>query len=290
MRHAKLPHFKIPWHFHPEIEIMYIIKGEGTRYVGDSVQQFCAGDFVLVGPNIPHLWRSHEKYYKEKGPNVECLLLFFREESFGSEFLSIAEMANVKKMLVQSKQGIRFCGPKTRNLKRLMIKAFKENGVNRVVSILHLLGAMSQFDNPHILCSPGYFPEGNYRDYNRLDKCLNFLLENYQRNISLKEVADMANMTPNSFCRYFKKRTTMTFSRFLIELRIGKTCQLLMESDKKIIEIAFECGFASLSNFNGQFAGIKKMSPRQYRKKLHNNSIPDFNAQVNLEELYKNLD
>ncbi|PXX30516.1 AraC family transcriptional regulator [Arenibacter sp. ARW7G5Y1] len=267
MRHAKQNHFVVPWHFHPEIEIMYVINGEGTRIVGDSIQQFNAGDFVLVGSHTPHLWRNHNEYYENKGLYSECLLLFFKEETFGTEFLSIEEMSDIKRMLTEAKRGLRFSGHRSEKLKNLMLQAYNEKGIDRILTSIRLLNEMAQFETSEVLCSKGYIPDVSYRDYDRLDNCLEFIMSNYKKSITLKEVADIANMTPNSFCRYFKRRTNMTFSKFLIEFRVGKACQLLLNTEKKIIEIAFDCGFNSLSNFNNQFASVKGMSPREYRKK-----------------------
>ncbi|MCG2462357.1 AraC family transcriptional regulator [Flavobacteriaceae bacterium F89] len=269
--HVKLPYFVVPWHFHPEVEIMYVIKGEGTRFVGDNIENFSAGDFVIVGSNTPHVWRNNEKHYKNKDLNAECLVLFFKEETFGEYFLSIPEMSNIKRMLVDAKRGIKFSDKNSSKLKELMIRASKEKGINRMLIILGLLQEMTNYQNSDLLCSIGYNPDIKYEDYDRLNKCIEYIMVNFEKKIKLKEVADVVCMTPNSFCRYFKKRTAKTFSRFLTELRIGKACQLLIDTDEKIIEIAFESGFNSLSNFNDQFLKVKKIGPREYRSRNHIN-------------------
>lgn len=273
MRHAILPHFMIPWHFHPELELMYVLKGEGTRVVGDSIQSFGPGDFVFVGSGIPHLWRNDDRYYKDLNLEVECLLLFFKEEVLTGNLLEIPEMNGIKSLINTSQKGIRFGGEKSNQLKELMRDAYPLKGVDRVLAIIRLLDAMSKFENPEILCGPDYIPDVNHRDRNRLDKCLQHIIDNYRTDIKLPYLAEMANMTPNSFCRYFKKRTTMSFSQFLIEHRIRKASQLLLETEMKIIEIAYETGFRSLSNFNSHFKRLRGMSPRTYRNKVYSRNL-----------------
>ncbi|MBA7569385.1 Melibiose operon regulatory protein [subsurface metagenome] len=263
---VKLPHFIVPWHYHPEIEIMYVLKGEGTRFVGDNVENFLAGDFVLIGSNTPHVWRNDKRYYENReGLYAECLVLFFTPQTFGDAFLSSPEMSGIKKMLKEAWRGIKFRKKETFELKELMVEIFDSEGAERMLKVLQLLHKMSQHKHTRYLCSLGYHANLEYRDFDRLNRCVEYLMTNFHEKIELNKVAEIANMTPNSFCRYFKKRTTKTFSEFLIELRIGRACQLLTKSNKKVIEIAFESGFNSLSNFNDHFSKTKKMSPRQYR-------------------------
>ena len=271
--HEKLPHFVVPWHYHPEIEIMYILKGEGTRFVGDSIEQFSEGDFAMVGSNIPHVWRNNNKHYQNNSDlYAECLVLFIPSDFFSDALLSSPEMSEIKNMFEKSKRGLKFTGKKNTELKQLMIEIFQADGAERLIKVIQLLHKMSKFKKTDFLCSLGYNGNVVQRDFNRLTHCIDHILMNFQEKIELNKVAELANMTPNSFCRYFKKRTTKTFSQFIIELRVGKACQLLTESEKKIIEIAFESGFNSLSNFNEHFNKIMKMSPRKYRVQNLKNS------------------
>src|SRR5690606_29335703 len=137
--HVKLPHFVVPWHFHKEIEIMYVIKGEGTRFVGDSVQNLSEGDLVIVGSQTPHDWRNHQKHYERKGLIAECLVLFFREESFGESFLSTPEMSNIRGMIHEAKRGIKYTDGHSSRLKTLMMQAYQERGMKRLLTIMDML-------------------------------------------------------------------------------------------------------------------------------------------------------
>ena len=273
VHYEKLPHFVVPWHYHPEVEIMYILKGEGTRFVGDSIEQFSEGDFAMIGSNIPHVWRNDNKHYQNT-PDLyaECLVLFIPNDFLNNTLLSLPEMLGIKNLFEKSKRGLKFTGKKSEILKQLLIDVSMADGAERIIKIIQLLDKMSQFKKTHYLSSLGYNRNIVYRDFNRLTQCIEYILTNFQEKIELNKVAELANMTPNSFCRYFKKRTTKTFSQFIIELRIGKACQLLTESEKKIIEIAFESGFNSLSNFNEHFNKIMKMSPLKYRVQNLKNS------------------
>jgi len=265
--HEKLPHFVVTWHYHKEYEIMYILKGAGTRFVGNSIDQFDEGDFVMVGSKIPHVWRNNYKYYKkDKDLYAECLVLFILPEIFGDLLLSSPEMNGIKELFEKSNRGIKFTGKGNAELKQLMTDIYNSKGINRLIKVLQLLQKMSEFKNTVCLNSMEYHANMVLRDFGRLTQCIEYLMANFHKNIKLNEVAKIANMTPNSFCRYFKKRTTKTFSEFVIELRIGKACQLLTESNNKIIEIAFESGFNNLSNFNDHFNKIMKMSPHKYRE------------------------
>ncbi|RIJ50817.1 AraC family transcriptional regulator [Maribellus luteus] len=266
IHHEKLSHFIVPCHYHPEIEIMYILKGTGTRFVGDNIEQFDEGDFVMVGSNIPHVWKNDYKYYQKNiDLHAECLVLFIPPEILGEPLLSLPEMAKIKRLFEKSNRGIKFSGKRNVELKQIMNVIFESNGTNRLINVLQLLHKMSTFKNAVYLSSMGYRANLSPRDFGRLTHCIEYLMANFHKKIELTQVADIANMTPNSFCRYFKKRTTKTFSEFVIELRVGKACQLLNESDNKVIEIAFESGFNNLSNFNEHFKKMTGMSPKEYR-------------------------
>jgi len=270
--HVKRPYFIVPLHYHPEIEIMYIMQGRGTRVVGDSVESFSSGDFVLVGSNTPHVWKSNKEHYEERDDLfAECLVLFIPPKTLGDEILPIPEMSAITKMLEDGKRGIKFKKDEAAGLREMMVDIYSLQGMDRMLKVVELLHKMSQCKHTHYLSSIGYESNFEHRDFDRLSRCVEYLLQHYDQKIELETLADLANLTPNSFCRYFKKRTTKTFSEFLTELRLGKACQLLMESDKTISQIAFESGFSSLSNFNDQFKKFKHESPRKYRS--HNRSL-----------------
>ncbi len=262
--HIKRKHHKVPLHYHPEIEIMYNIEGIGSRVVGNSVQSYAEGDFVLVGSNTPHVWKSAPEHYEENDLRVECLVLFIPDQL---PLFELQELHPVKRLLQDSKRGIQFPAAQVPTLSKKLKTIYRTHGMKRVMNVLGLLDYMASLKNTSYLSTPQLSAEHGQRDFDRLSQCIDFLLRNYDQKIKLQTLADLANMTPNSFCRYFKKRTTKSFSQYLAELRIGKAAQLLSQTEKNIDQIAFQSGFNSLSNFNEQFKRIKGQSPSAFRKR-----------------------
>ena len=263
--HIKRKHHRVPLHYHPEIEIMYNIEGIGSRVVGNSVQSYGEGDFVLVGSNTPHVWKSAPEHYEENELRVECLVLFIPDQL---PLFDLQELYPVKRLLEESKRGIQFPAVQVPTLGEKLRNIYHTHGIDRVMNVLGLLHYMANLKHTSYLSTPQLSTEHDQRDFDRLSQCIDFLLRNYDQKIKLQTLADLANMTPNSFCRYFKKRTTKSFSQYLTELRIGKAAQLLSQTGKNIDQIAFQSGFNSLSNFNEQFKKIKGLSPPEFRK-LH---------------------
>ncbi|MEM7107346.1 MAG: AraC family transcriptional regulator [Bacteroidota bacterium] len=241
---------------------MYNIKGFGTRVVGSSVENYKPGDFVLVGSNTPHVWKSAKEHYQDNSLKAECLVLFI---PCALPLFELNELVPIKQMLEVSTRGIRF--KSDRQLNKIMWDIHESKGILRINRVLNLLQKMVETEYKQFLTPPNDDNEVQSRDFDRLSKCIEFLLQNFDQKIELKEVAELANMTTNSFCRYFKKRTAKTFSQYLIGLRITKATRLLLETDLSIQHIAFESGFNNLSNFNEQFKAAKQVSPRSYRKK-----------------------
>ncbi len=264
--HVKHPYHLVPLHYHVEIEIMYIVQGQGTRVVGDSVESFSPGDFVLVGSNTPHVWKSGKEHYLENSNlEAECFVLFIPPQVLTQDIFSIPEFSAIGKMLKSSKRGIKFSGPELKKLQSAMVSIFNSDGVKRILEVIRLLDSMSKVTSAKYLSEVIRTVDHETRDFDRLSRCVDYLLQNYDQKIELHEMADLANMTPNSFCRYFKKRTSKTFSRYLTDLRIGMAAKLLVETDKSVNQIAFESGFNSLSNFNDHFKKIKNQNPTEFR-------------------------
>lgn len=264
--HIRRKHHLVPLHYHPEIEIMFNMEGIGTRVVGNSVQSYDQGDFVLVGSNTPHVWKSAPEHYLDNNLQVECLVLFIPDQL---PLFDLRELHPIKKLLNDSKRGIYFPDVHVPVLSRKLKKIHNSHGITRIINVLELLFEMANLKGTSYLSTPQLSTEHDQRDFDRLSTCIDYILRNYDQKIELKDLADLANMTTNSFCRYFKKRTTKTFSQYLIELRISKATRLLMDSDWSIRQIAFSCGFNSLSNFNQHFRQLKQMSPVEYRHYFH---------------------
>ena len=265
------PHFYQYWHYHPQYEIMLIDKSSGTRYVGDSISQFGEGDITFMGSNIPHLFRSYPEYFNVKSKKrVKATVLYFSNEFVNSDFFNWQEMSAINELLQLSQRGLLISGHSKAEVARRLNKIAKGSGTKRLIdfiSLLHLIASKGEYE---VLSSLGFANTLDKNDLSRLNRIFDYLLKNFQCDISLHEVSRIANMSPAAFCRYFKGRTNKTLITFLNEIRIGHACKLLIESkNMNISQICYECGFNNLTNFNIQFKKIKKISPTAFRETYH---------------------
>ncbi|WP_316813151.1 AraC family transcriptional regulator [Pedobacter heparinus] len=261
------PFFVVPWHLHPEIEIMSIVKGEGSRFVGDSIENFGAGDLVMIGSNLPHCWKNAAQHFEPNSVcSAEARVILFKEKTFGNEFFNIRELKNMREMFKLAQRGICFNGRTTALIAEKINEAYLQNGAKRFISFLDILNDLAESKEFRLLSSIGYKTSAFGSDVQRLNKIINYLMENFQQPITLDEVAAHAYMSPTSFCRYFKGHTNKTVVRFLNELRIGYARKLLIENKDNISDIHYICGFQNASNFYEQFKKIVGCSPLQFRK------------------------
>ncbi len=265
------PYLDVPWHFHPETEIIYIEKGSGTRFVGDHSEAFKEGDIGLVGPNLPHVWRS-DPIYKENIPGLTAhvQVVHFHDSILKGSLAKLTEMKEINRLLFESQFGIKFFGSARDNIEIQMKKLIQATGIDKLIGLIKILDFMSETDEKQLLASIGYSKIRKSADFDRFDKAHHYMIDKFQKNVKLKIVADLVGMTPTSFCRYFKKHTKKTFHTVLNEIRIGHACKLLIEDKMSISGVAFESGFNNISNFNEQFKKIKGIPPSQYIKNRKN--------------------
>ena len=260
-----LPHFIVPWHYHPAIEIMYITRGIGTRFVGDCIEQYEEGDVCMIGPNLPHEWRNDDAYFdKESGLRATCICLFFKRENF----IRLPEMNNIRDLIERSRRGLKFTGKSKLEITRFIRSSVNDVGVRKVTNLLTLLELMATSTEYELLASVGFTNSVNSEDFERFNKVYKFLVKNFATSIRLEEVSTLVGLTPTAFCRYFKERTKKTFVEYLNEMRIGYSKKLLLENKMKISTISGEVGFPNLSNFISQFKKVTGMSPSQFQKQF----------------------
>lgn len=264
-----LPHFIVPWHYHPAIEIMYITRGIGTRFVGDCIEQYEEGDVCMIGPNLPHEWRNDDAYFdKESGLRATCICLFFKREIFDPNFIRLPEMNNIRDLIERSQRGLKFTGNSKLEITRFIRSSVNDVGVRKVTNLLTLLELMATSTEYELLASVGFTNSVNSEDFERFNKVYKFLVKNFATSIRLEEVSTLVGLTPTAFCRYFKERTKKTFVEYLNEMRIGYSKKLLLENKMKISTISGEVGFPNLSNFISQFKKVTGMSPSQFQKQF----------------------
>lgn len=262
-----LPHFIVPWHYHPEIEIMFIEQGSGTRFVGDHVESYAEGDVCIIGPQLPHEWRNHCEYFEtESGLRSTCLCVYFRKELFEGVMINLPEFARIRSLIERSRRGIKFIGNSRSRIAGFIYNTFNGTGTGRVINLISLLEMMATSGEYELLASVGFTQSVNSSDFERFNKVYQYLVKNYHKTIKLDDVAGLVGLTPTAFCRYFKERTKKTFVQYLNDMRIGHAKRLLIEGKMKISTICLEVGFNNLSNFIEQFKKTVHMLPTEYQK------------------------
>jgi AraC-like DNA-binding protein len=265
INHMKVDYFPSVRHFHPEVEILLVVQGTGTRFVGDSVERFAPGDLVMIGPNVSHEWCSDKE---SENRFSEAIYILFNTEILGNDFWNLPESKIILKIIQQSRRGIKLTG-KTRDEVASRMKCIdKTYGFSRLTLLMTIL-EMIAFDGEfQYLASPELQNTINDRDSERLNKVYKYVTDNIQHEISLDQAASIANLSTAAFCRYFKKRAKKTFIQFLNEIRIGQACRLLVNENYSIAEICYTCGYNNNSYFIRKFRTITGFTPLGYRKKF----------------------
>lgn len=257
------------WHYHPQYEIILIKEGIGNRYVGDNISPFYEGEILLLGPNIPHIFRNDPEYFvKGSRKMVKAIVLYWNYRVIKSDLFNLNEFTPIRELLQQSKRGLLIKGASKKTVARLLNRVVNKEGIDRIlefISMLHFVATKAEYEP---LSSLGFSATINGEEVTKLNKIFDYLLNNFSRTITLKEIADISNMSPTTFCRYFKKITNKTFITFLNEIRVGHASKLLIENkNKNISQICFESGFNNLTNFYIQFHKFKKLSPMEFKNK-----------------------
>jgi AraC-like DNA-binding protein len=264
---VKFQYFPNPLQFHPEIEILYVIHGSGTRFVGDSVDSFGPGELVMIGQNVPHLWYSDEKYTQENSNLFsEVIFILFKTEIFGEQFWQLTESKSILKLIQLSQRGIKLTGRTRNEVSSLMRSIVSSVGFNRIILLLSILEIIASQKEYQFLASPIVQNTINESDSKRLNKVYKYIINNFQQEITLEKAASIASLSAPAFCRYFKQRTGKTFIQLLNEIRISYACRYLSAEDLPVARICYICGYTNVSYFIRQFKGITGLTPLSYKK------------------------
>lgn len=265
VRQFEEKYFSAPYHFHPEIELTYIIKGEGKRYVGSRIDEYQSGDLVLLGGNLPHCWKTALPYTDEI--NAVSIVIHFKENFLGTPFFDLPEMKWINSLLKLSKNGLHFKGAVALEVGVMMHALLAErNSVKRIGKLLELLDELAHTDAFKVLEQQNIYESISLVEREKINTVTAYIVEHFKKPITIEEIAALVHMSPYAFCKYFKRITRKTLMEMVIDYRIDFAAQQLIRTDQAISQIAFESGFADLSNFYRTFKKKKEMSPLVYRK------------------------
>jgi AraC-like DNA-binding protein len=250
-------------HQHEEIQLSYIVAGKGTFIVGDTIRDFQSDDVLLFGSNVPHVLKSDLSTAQES----YMITVFFTHDSFGKHFFDVPKLQEVKRLLNDASFGIKFQESQP-ILKPLFEAILHQKTIKRFATFFEMLALVTESKYETV---SSFINTKNYTDDEgkRMSAVFEFVMNHFDQKIVLEEIATIANMTPNAFCKYFKQRTNKTFFKFLTEVRIENACKFLGNQQQvSIADVAHHCGFFNISNFNRKFKEIKGVTPTEFRKRV----------------------
>ncbi|WOH38112.1 AraC family transcriptional regulator [Thalassotalea fonticola] len=252
------------WHYHPEYELIWIIRGEGTRFVGDCVEPYQSGDMVLIGPNLPHCWQNS---YSQFSKDSELLVIQFNSSCFGADFLQLPEAGLISRLLINATKGLSISGKTAVKISKQMSFLYQQQGMNKLLSLIKILDQLASSDELKVLTTPEYDLHSNINNTNlrRIENIYSYVRTNLGEDINQTEIAGIVGLTTQGFSRFFKKYTGLTFVKFVNILRINEACRLLVRENFDVTQIAYMCGYQNISNFNRRFQEIKGSTPSDFR-------------------------
>ena len=257
----KAAYFYDKLHQHEDIQLCTIIRGEGTLIVGDTINDYKSGDVLVIGSDLPHVFKSDTSIIEESF----MISLFFTEQSFGKDFFSLDDFKELNSFFKKSLSGFKLISNQQKIQERFLSLQNASN-LERFIGLFDILKIIKK-SKTQALADFVYPKKYTDNEGKRMRDVMDFTIHHYDKNIDLDEIANKANMTPNAFCRYFKQRTNKTYFSFLNELRVENACKLLVgNKGLSVSEIAYQCGFKNLSNFNRKFKEVKNTTPSKYRK------------------------
>lgn len=257
------------WHFHPEIELIRIHRGGGTQFMGDHIQRFGAGDIVLVGGNLPHFWRYDEELIENEKEEALCsTVIHFNDTLWGERFLQLPENKLLTGVLEKAQRGLLLRGQIRNRVAELMERIQQSEGTYRLIHLLECLVAMTAGGSEELvpLASLGFRHQSSAAEHERINAIYEYAFQHFRDRIPLEVIAAEAGLVPSAFCRYFKSKTGKSFSGFLLELRVGQACKLLLENRLNNKQICFESGFNNFTSFHKHFKAVTGLSPQSYQK------------------------
>jgi AraC-like DNA-binding protein len=267
VREDRDPFINNRWHYHPEVELIIFHQGSGTQFVGDHIKRFQPGDIILVGSNLPHYWRYDDVYFSEDSPRpVHSTVVHFSENFWGEAFLHLPETKPLRSLLEKARRGILINAREEETIPALIGDILLSEGIGRIIALIECLSAFAGARGLQLLSSIGFRPDFSEQENHRINAIYDYSFRHFTRKISLAEVAAVADLVPNSFCRYFRSRTGKTYTQFLTELRIGHACKLLLDNRISIKQLCYESGFNNFTCFHKNFKELTGKTPQLYQR------------------------
>lgn len=249
------------WHYHPEIELVYVNGGSGRRQIGSHVSYYADGDLILIGSNLPHCGFTNE----ETNNKTETVIQM-RPDFLGSDFFDTPEALPIKALFARASAGIAFNGKTKQQVGQWVEAMQQQDQFGKLVSILQILNTLEQSSEATLLNAGGFAIETPVEDQDRMSRVLNYIKDHYKDSATVEAAADLCHMTVPAFCRYFKQRSKKTFTQMVNEYRLVHASKLLAEQTLSITEICFACGFNNFSHFNKSFKAFTGQSASGYRQ------------------------
>lgn len=281
LRNFEVPFMSYPMHYHPEIEITLIEQSFGQRFVGDHMEDFHAGDLIMIGPNLPHQWRNDQYFQQFKG-QAKLTVIHFRETSV-MQLSHLMDFSHIKKLFIEARRGVKFTRETTDEFKKGLKILQNASQTDRLIGFMSLINIMAKASNRRTLSSSDIqqLDSGKYSD--RINQVYTYILDNYHQDLTLSDAAEHVHLSPSAFSHFVKKRTGLTFSQLVNDLRIKYATKLLIDTDLNITEICYKSGFRNLSYFNRQFKASKHSPPLEYRKNYHLEYLDSYEEHENLK-------
>lgn len=255
--------FDFPLHYHEEFELNFIENAKGAkRMVGDHMHEIDDLELVLVGPNLQHAWFTHQA----GNTQIHEITIQFHKDLFDEKLLRRNQLNFIRMMLEKSLKGILFSRETIQALKPRIKSLTQKNGFDSVLELLSILHDLSTSRNMITLSDTSFNNETYTYNSRRIETTFEYMKQNFDKPITLGDVAKLANMSEASFSRFFKQRTGINFIESLNEIRLGHASRLLIDTTQSIAEVAYNCGFNNISNFNRIFKKKKNTTPKEFRE------------------------
>ena len=272
--------FDYPIHNHPEFELNLVTGISGTRIVGDSTKRYNNCDLVLLGPYLYHKWDG-DRHLQESGRPYRVVTIQFSMDLFSGQMFQKERFINIRQMLRSSSKGIKFNGKTLDVAKQFMFDLTEDKGFSNIITFFQLLDLLATSKDISFLASEGFSPQALRSESNRIRIAYSYILKQFtDPHLKIGEIAELVNMSESAFSHFFKKYAFRSFTQFLIDVRIGHACKLLLDTDETIGQISVKSGFNNMANFNRLFKKYRSCTPKAWRKKYLEKNEFDWEKQV----------